>query len=200
MIPANSPFAGFIFFEGADRLPSNLVLDLNTIREWASNHDLISDPEFQMISEDRIRNIFRIWSPNDKLLIAISLAGLGGKLDYLEYPYVPVRALIQRELPVRLVYWSIRPLQWDASGKVLAYGEARFGFWVSDCAEEFCSSSNAKLIVPKFVELVNSVDVSDHTFRIETKSDGVREVTGEGVYIAKFRKVSRQFDVDIRRA
>jgi hypothetical protein len=191
------PFAGIFFFEGSKRLPDDLVLDLDTIREWADSQGMISDPEGQLMGLDRIRDIFRVWSPDDKLLIAVSISAHQGALDYMEYPYVPVRTLIRRKRPIRLVYWSVCPSHWDATGRPLAYGEARFGFWVSNCEDEFCSSSNAKLVVPKFVQLVDSVD---DTFAVETKPDGTREITEEGVYIAEFRKVGRQFDVDIRRA
>ncbi|TSA40472.1 MAG: hypothetical protein D4R58_02615 [Betaproteobacteria bacterium] len=198
MIQDDLPFAGLFFFEGVEHLPGDLMPNLGTIREWANSKGMISAPKFQLIGPDRIRDIFRVFSPDDKLLIAISISGHPEALNYMEHPYVPVRTLIRRSLPIRLVYWSVHPSRWDANGTPLAYGEARFGFWVSDCEDEFCSSSNAKLVVPKFVALFDSVN--DKFSPVKTKPDGTWEVTGEGVYIAEFRKIGRQFDIDIRHA
>ena len=198
MLLDNLPFAGLCFFEGIGYLPGDLMLELGAIRKWAESQGMISEPEFQLMGTNRSKGVFQVWSPDDKLLVAISISiSLSGALTYMEYPYVPVRTLIQRKLPIQLVYWSVLPSRWDADGGRLAYGEARFGFWVAGCRDEFCSSSNAKLVVSKFAQLIHSVGDAS---LINTKTDGALEVTEEGVYVAEFRKAGRQFDVEIRLA
>jgi hypothetical protein len=195
MILEEMPFVGICFFEGTGRLPGDLVIELGSIREWANSQGMISDPEFQLMGPNRMRDVFRVWSPDDRLSVAISISdSANGSLTYMEYPYVPVRSLIQRKRPIQLIYWSVLPSRWDSDGRPLAYDEARFGFWVSNCKDEFCSSSNAKLVVSKFARLVDSLD---DTSLIITKSDGAREVTQEGAYVAEFRKAGRQFDIEI---
>jgi hypothetical protein len=193
-------FCGLHFIEGASHLPGSLVPSLTSIRDWAEGAGLVGEREAQELTTDFVEDLACYWSREDELQIAISIDPRDGDLGYMEYPYVPVKTLIRRELPVELVYWSVphQEFEWDDSDELPPQqSDSRFAFWTSACDGEFCASTTAKLIVPKFVDLLESV--ADE-FEVHVNADGGREVTAEGLFEARFRKVGRLFDVDFRPA
>lgn len=185
-------FSSIVFFSGFELLPDDLILGLDNIRRWAFDQGLIYDPEGQILVTERLQELAKYISSDDQPGIAIALEEEDTGISYMEYPHLSVRSLIRRNEEIRIVYWVMRPTTQDKGGHTL--GEIRFGFWLSDCADEFCSVSNAKLVVEKFAKLLGELS---STYRVKTLKDGSKDITVEGGVWAKFRRAGRQFDVDI---
>jgi hypothetical protein len=85
--------------------------DLNRIREWAIREGMVLDSD-QLISEETIELISRFFTSDDSLSIAVSITPSqpnSSACTYLEYPLVPVAALVKREVEVEVVYWAMEP-------------------------------------------------------------------------------------------
>jgi len=186
-------FSGLVFW-GSEFLPKDIIPSLDRIREWAFEQELIWD-EGQLITSERIEALSEHFVYEDKLSILIHLyKDSSGNLCYLEYPYLPVRALIKRAKEVQIVYWQMIPTVWNADGNVGDYGEVRFGFWYPGVGGEFCSTSNAKLVVKKFHDLFRRLP---DTYAKNILSDGVLDIEVDGDVKAKFFKTGRLFDVEL---
>ena len=185
-------FSGIVFFSGFDLLPGDLPLGLDNIRRWAFDEGLIDDPEFQLLGAERLQELKKYISSDDQPGIAISLDEGETGISYMEYPFLPVRTLVRRGEVIRIVYWAMRPSAKDRRGRIV--GEVRFGFWLSDCADEFCSLSTATLVVEKFGKLLDELS---RTTPAKTLKDGYREITVDGAVRATFRREGRQFHVDL---
>ncbi len=205
MLPNKLEFCGLVLFSGVDHLPDDILLNLDSIRQWAFKQDLVSDPEFQLLLDDRLQNIAKCFSSDDKPQIAIALnesreATHEAKegLSYMEYPFLPVKTLIQRGEKIKIVYWVMQPSQWDVHGNVLQFGEVRFGFWYPSCQDEFCSLSNAEIITQKFNSLLTQLSNDcPADYPVRSFKDGSKEITVDGVVRARFLKKGRFFDVDL---
>jgi len=104
-------FHGISFFTGTEILPQDMPLDLTTIRKWAFDSGYVYDSEFQLMGEERVKDISQVFTSDDKLLIAISFSEQNEKVDYFEFPYIPVQSLIKKKLRTDILYWRISPYQ-----------------------------------------------------------------------------------------
>jgi len=186
-------FHGISFFIGTELLPQDILLDLTTIRKWAFNSGYISDSEFQLMGEERVKEVSRVFKPEDKLLIALTFNDQHEKVDYFEFPYVPVQTLIKKNLTIDVLYWRISPYQESSIQISTRFKDVRFGFNIPDSNEEYCSISTAKKVVPKFLELMESV--GDKGIKQEF-SDGSKEITVDDTIQTTFHKEGRTFDVN----
>ena len=189
-------FSGIVFFTGMDLLPRDIILSLSEIRKWALDKGYITDPEFQLLLADRMNSLSSFFSPEDQLQIALAIHPGGGKPFYFEYPYLPVKSLIRRDVEVELYYWRMVPTRWDSNGKIIGYGESKFGFQMPGCSEEICSLSTAKLIVEKLQSLI--LDLSNE-YEISELEDDSKEITVDGQFLARFNKVGRYYDINLTR-
>lgn len=185
-------FSSIVFFSGSELLPDDLILGLDNIRHWAFDKNLIDgDVEARLLLTERLQELGKYISSDDQPGIAIALDEKETGISYMEYPYLSVRSLIRRDEEIKIVYWVMRPITHDKNGHVV--GDVRFGFWLSDCGDEFCSVSTAKLVVEKFWKLLDELSSIYH---VKTLRDGSKDITIEGAVRAKFRKAGRQFDVN----
>ena len=116
--PSFQLFRGIHFFDGVEYLPRDIPIDLESIRAWAVDSGLIFDSD-QILNGERIADISKLCSPEDKLLIAIACIGEADSLIYLEQPYLPVRSLIRRQETVDLIFWKVTSFN------------IKFGFWIA---------------------------------------------------------------------
>jgi hypothetical protein len=188
-------FLGLILW-GSEFLPKDIIPTWGNVRGWAFKHKLIWDPEAQLMTSERIEELRKHFVYEDRLSILIHLyKDSSGKLEYLEYPYLPVKSLIKKAKEVEIVYWQMVPPAWIADGTIKEYGEVRFGFWYPDISsEEFQSRSNAKLIVKKFRELFNKLP---GVYIRNKLNNGILDVAVDGDVKAKFFKTGRLYDVEL---
>jgi len=188
-------FSGLVFW-GADFLPKDIAPSLGNIREWAFKEELIWDAESQLVASERIGVLTEHFTHEDELAILIHLyEDSPGNLNYLEYPCLPVKSLIGRAEEIEVVYWRMIPTTWDSDGNVKGYGEIHFGFWYPGIGgDEFCSISNAKLVVKKFHDLFHQLP---GTYKKNILSNGVLDIEVDGDVKAKFFKSGRLFDVEL---
>lgn len=189
-----SVFSGLMLW-GSEYLPDDILLSVNNIRGWALQKALVLEPELQLLSPERIQILAEHFVPEDKLSILICLyEDSEGNLTYLEHPHLPIRSLIKRGTHVDVVYWTMRPTLRSADGDVKGYGEVRIGFWYPGVTtEEFCSVSNARLVVEKFAALYDRLSASYPSSVLE---NGALNITVEGDVKARFFKSGRLFDVE----
>jgi len=154
------------------------------------------DRDAQLLTQDRLADVRKVVAPEDPLGVAIAISNRNDELEYLEYPFLPVRFLIARRTAVSIVYWRTIPTHWTASGQVSTFGEVKFGFWLSGCGDEFCSLSTGALIVRKFV---TEMETLASEFPVDGKAQGSREIVVEGAVLATFAKAGRSFDVVLSR-
>ena len=189
-----SLFSGLVFW-GSELLPENIILSLDSIREWAFEQKLIWDVEAQLMASERIEALSEHFVFEDKLAILIHLYKEPGNLCYLEHPYLPIKSLIKKAKEVEIVYWQMRPTVWNADSSVEDYGEVHFGFWYPDISgEEFCSASTAKLVVKKFNDLFHRLS---EVCGENILSNGILDIEVDGDVKAKFFKTGRLFDVEL---
>ncbi len=194
-MPKGEPlFYGIVFFSGMEQLPGDIALSLVEIRKWALNQGYITDPEFQLLLDDRVNALSSHFDPEDQLQIALAIHPGRGDPFYFEYPYLPVKSLIRRAVEVELYYWRMIPTRWDSNGRIIYYGETKFGFLVPGCNAEICSLSTAKRVVDKFQTLIS--DLSNE-YPIEEFPDGSREITVDGAVLARFLKDGRHFNITL---
>lgn len=188
-------FLGLVLW-GSEFLPKDIIPTWGNIRGWAFKHKLIWEPELQLITSERIEELMKHFVYEDRLSIIIHLyKDSSGKLDYLEYPYLPIKTLIKKEKEVEIVYWKMIPTVWNANEKIKKYGEVRFGFWYPNItSEEFQSISNAKLIIKKFEKLF--YQLSD-IYEKKILKDGILDAEVDGDLKAKFFKTGRLYNVKL---
>lgn len=186
-------FSGLVF-RGSKFFPKSIIPTLGNIREWAFKQNLIYEPKFQLITSGRIENLRKHFVYEDNLSILIHLyKDSSGKLEYLEYPYLPIKTLIKKEKEVEIVFWKMIPTSWNINSSIKNFGEVRFGFWYPDISsEEFQSRSNAKLVVEKFEDLF--YQLSENYIK-KKLSNGVLDIEVDGDVKAKFFKTGRLYDV-----
>jgi len=194
------PFFSGLVFWGSEFLPKDIVPTWGNVRGWAFKNDLILEPELQLITSERIEELRKHFVYEDRLSIIIHLyKDSSGKLEYLEYPYLPIKTLIKRAIEVEIVYWQMIPMQmipttWNINSSIKNFGEVRFGFWYPDISsEEFQSRSNAKLVVEKFEDLF--YQLSENYIK-KKLSNGVLDIEVDGDVKAKFFKTGRLYDVE----
>ena len=187
-------FWGMVFW-GSEYLPGDIILSLTEIRKWAFEHGLIADPDFQLITEERVKELKKVFSLEDKLMILIYLdKDEQGELFYLEGPFVPVATLIKRRLEIDLVWWQMRPTITDRYGNVKEYGYVRFGFWIPGVTEEeLYSESMAKIVTKKFRNLTE--ELNHEIGGVRELPDNVLDVEVDGAIKAFFFKRGRYYDV-----
>ncbi|MBA7611101.1 hypothetical protein ES703_18317 [subsurface metagenome] len=194
------PLFSELVFLGLEVLPKDLIPNWGNIRGWAFKNNLIWEPELQLITSERIEELRKHFVYEDRLSIIIHLyKDSSGKLEYLEYPYLPIKTLIKRAIEVEIVYWQMIPIQmipttWNINSSIKNFGEVRFGFWYPDISsEEFQSRSNAKLVVKKFEDLF--YQLSENYIK-KKLSNGVLDIEVDGDVKAKFFKTGRLYDVE----
>lgn len=189
-------FSGFVFW-GSEFLPKDITLSLENIRNWAIESKLIDDSEFQFITSERAYNLRKHFSYEDELQILISIYKEGPEnLNYLEYPFIPIKTLIKKSKEISIVYWQMIPTIWNPDGSINDYGEVHLDFWYPDIVEEeFCSLSNAKLVVRKFYDLYHKLPSK---YIKKTTNNNILDITIDGEIKAIFSKTGRLFDVEFR--
>lgn len=189
-------FSGLIFW-GSEFLPKNIKLTLENIRNWAIENKLIDESKLQFITSERANNLKKHFSYEDELQILISIYKEdSGNLSYLEYPFIPIKTLIKKSKEISIVYWQIIPTIWNPDGSVEDYGEVHLGFWCPDIPEEeFCSLSNAKLVIKKFYDLYNKLP---NKYAKKTLTGNILDITTDGEIKAVLFKTGRLFDVEFR--
>ena len=80
-----SLFFGMSFIEGVENLPGDLIISLDSIRDWAFETGLIWDPG-QVLDHERAAEIAKVCSTEDKLNIGISLVSDRGFSDLCREP------------------------------------------------------------------------------------------------------------------
>ncbi|MBC7334478.1 MAG: hypothetical protein H5T85_08535 [Actinobacteria bacterium] len=191
-------FGGLVFIRGGALLPS---YELGEIRKWALKKEMITESELQFLGKERIEGLFGKFLPGE-LLIGIDIfpdPNRFGKLLYFEFPYISIKSLIKRGEKVEIAYWHLR--------ESLPYNEVRFGFWGLGTTEEFCSISNAKLIVKNFEDFFNNLqnrypinEIIDWTHDVKTGKiieKKYNEIEVNGDIIARFYKSNKLFDVEL---
>ncbi len=189
------PLFTSLVFRGLEFLPKDIIPTFGNIRNWAFKQNLIYEPELQLITSERIEELRKHFVYEDGLAILIHLYKASSeKLDYLEYPYLPIKTLIKKAIEVEIVYWKMIPTSWDINGNIKNYGEVCFGFWYPNIAgEEFCSISNAKLVVEKFKDLFYQLP---EIYVKKKLSNGVLDIEVDGDVKVKFFKTGRLYDVE----
>ncbi|GAF97444.1 unnamed protein product, partial [marine sediment metagenome] len=120
-------FSGFVLW-GLEFLPKDIILSLENIRNWAIESKLIDDSEFQFITSERVDNLRKHFSYEDELQILISLYKEDPEnLNYLEYPFIPIKTLIKKSKEISIVYWQMIPTIWNPDGSINDYGEVHLG-------------------------------------------------------------------------
>ena len=189
-------------FEGYQYFPEDaLVGDIGTMRKWALKEGAITEPELQLITQDTITELEKVFDKDDELLILVNLnKDDNGKLVYFEYPFVPVKTLIKKGLKIKLVYLTnttvpAQPVNIPASPLAL---EVKFGFWIDGSKLEYASATSGKLTIQKFDDLFKQLeseypakDVSDRVGTIK------KEIEVDGSVSAVFSKSGRTFDVQL---
>ena len=177
-------FTGLVFW-GGSLLPRDVLLDLDHIREWATDTGLIFDKD-QFISQETVDDVARLFTTGDRLSVVVHLYwDASAALCYIEYPYVPVATLIKRQLQVDLVYWN------------MLTSSVRFGFWVQGSSLEMASESTGPMVVSKFKRQFEQVSVRYPTSAVRDgeQEDGM-EISGiDGAVKANFFKSGRAYDV-----
>lgn len=168
---------------GMEFLPKDIIPDPEGMREWAFRAGLISDPDFQLITQETVEELSRLFAPQDRLaILAHVYSEPSGALGYVELPYVPIPTLIKKGLEVKLVYWLMR------------FDEVRFGFWIQGSSLEFASASWSKTVVQKFGELLPQLST---TYPTETTEQGEATIEVDGDVRAKFLRVGKGHDVEL---
>lgn len=191
-----SIFSGLIFW-GSEYFPGNLRLLLNDIRKWAYTFKMVWDPEVQFIGGERLDELYNYFKPEDELSILIHVyQDEKGEMNYLEYPYIPVKTLIKHQVQIEIVYWQLIP-KITNSGIRREYDELRFGFWYPEVTgDEFASMSFAKVVFKKFFDLFNSLQ---NEYDTKVLPNGFTDITVDGAIKAKFFKTGRFHDVGLLR-
>ena len=175
-----------------------LAQQIDAIREWALNKEIVWEPD-QFITDEAIEELSKVFAPDNNLSVAIHVTSHGNNPEaytYLEYPFVPIGALIKIELEVELAYWSMEP-DLQRSGDHSDHNGVRFGYWLQDASLEFVSISYSKVVAKKFEDLLHELSIkypivlpgaAGHT-------QSEVEITVNGDIKAKFVKVQTAHDV-----
>lgn len=163
-------------------MPKDIIPDPEGIREWAFRAGLVSEPDSQLVTQETMEELSRIFGPHDRLSILVHLyREPSGALGYLEFPYVPTPTLVRKGLEVDLVYWLMR------------FEEVRFGFWIQGSTLEFASASWSRTVVQKFSELLRQLSKS---YPAKTTEEGGETIDVDGDVRAKFLRVGKAYDVE----
>lgn len=194
MSSVNLEFSGFLLLEGIEYIPKDLPLSPKSLREWAYQQGFVTDPEFQILGNERIQKLSSIFSTKDEPMLAIAIHESENAPFYMEYFFLPVKALIRLSEVLKVVYWRMIPYRQNAPGTVLEYGEVQIGFWYPGCSEELCTVSNAKKVIEKFGSFVDNLQ---EDYSKDILKDGSKEVNVDGAVLARFFKEGRYFDVEL---
>ncbi len=194
--PDYSIFSGLVFW-GSEHFPGNLRLSINDIREWAYKNKILLDESQIVVGEIlyELNNCFK-FKPEDKLSILMHLyQDEKGELNYLEYPYIPVKTLFKHQAKIEIVYWQMLP-KITNSGISRADDELRFGFLYPGATFEFASMSYAKVVFKKFFDLFNSIQ---NEYDTKVLPNGFTDITVDGSIKAKLFKTGQFHDVELLR-
>lgn len=200
MFPKDSSydlFEGIILFSGNEFVPGDIVFSLNDFRKWAIKQSFVTEEDFQFVVPEKVQDLRKCFSEKDKLGIAISIVSLerSKEIAYFEYPYVPIKTLIERDFEIQIIYWRMMPKAWDQNGNVTRFGEVRFGFLIRSCTlEELCSMSTAKQVVEGFGKLLTQLS---QIHPVKKFKDGSIQITVDEAVSAKFVRNGRFFDVEL---
>ena len=187
-------FSGLVFW-GSEFLPRDIVPSLDETRRWAFKEGLVWEPEAQLITPERAEDVGKLFGVEDRLFVLVQIyRNDKGELNYLEYVYVSVATLIKKGIEISLVWWRMIDRIWDSAKTREKYGGVRFGFWLPESSEEFCSESLGKLVVEKFEELSGKID--PNCYEVKKLSEGILNIEVDGDVKARFFKRGRSFDVE----
>lgn len=183
---------GVVMFEGNDRLPGDILFNLESIRNWALKEGLISDPDFQFMNDGKMEELKTVFSPKDQMQIAVAIHEGDGDPFYLEYPFIPAKSLIEKGRKVELYYWRMSPSRKNDDGSIKFIGDVKFGFIFPGTYQEICSLSGGVLVTKKFSALFNQLYKS---CPVTTLPNGEISINVEGKVDARFTKSGRKYDV-----
>lgn len=165
------------------------------------------------MAKERTANIVQHFSEEDRLFILIDLYRdhLSGELAYLEYPFVPIRTLIKKQIEIKLQWWKMQTAATDKEGNATGFGDLRFTFYYSDNPEEFASSSTATAVCQKFFNGFEQWAQAFNGKRGEERRQTVSSATAQTIeevnhvleidvgcdVKAKFFKSGRKFDATL---
>lgn len=192
-------FRGTVFW-GYQNFPENALGDIDAMRKWALQEGAITEPEIQLITQETIAELQKVFSKDDELFILIHLHKVDGKLTYFEYPFVPVKTLIKKSLGIKLVYWTKTtiPKQSENIPPSLMALEIRFGFWLNNNSLECVSATSGKFTITKFDDLFSQLENEYPVKDVSERAGTVRkEIEVDGNVSAIFSKSGRTFDVQL---
>ncbi len=155
---------------------------------------LITDPDFQFITDETVESLQKVFTPADQLGIAIAIHDGDGSPFYLEYPFMSIKSLISKGGEIKIYYFRMKPKKQNEDGTFDFFSEVKFGFIYPGCWKEICSTSTGKLVVEKYSTLFNKLM---HKQPIKKLSNGSLEINTEGILKATFFKSGREFDVKL---
>ena len=99
-------FRGTVFW-GYQHLIKDALGDMDKMRKWALKEGAITEPKLQLITQDTITELAKIFNETDELFVLVNInEDSNGKLVYFEYPFVPVKTLIKKNIEIKLAYWT----------------------------------------------------------------------------------------------
>lgn len=185
-------FHGFVFLTGYELLPGVVILDPNSLRQWALREGLVTNPDIQLLVPQKLQELSKCFSSDDGLQIALAIYEGDGGLTYFEYPSLPVRTLIRLGKSVRVSSWWLGSKLRDKNNNVVQQVGIRFMY--PGCNLEMCTLSTSKRIGEKLGRLLDQL--SD-AHPIKTLKNGYKEIAVNGVVQAEFIKDGRSFDVNL---
>lgn len=130
---------------GSSLFPGDLLMDLEHIRKWAIEANLISDAESQFISGETIIQLRGKFDAQDRLEVLVNTyENQFRPLNYLESPFVPTAALIKRQQEIKLVYWELHGLTSVEAVSAGLPSIIRYGFWIDGIGVELASEVTAR--------------------------------------------------------
>jgi hypothetical protein len=190
------PFAGTHLW-GSSLLPGDLLMDLEDIRKWAVEANLIWEPESQFLGEEVVSQLRTKFDATDRLeVLAHTYENETRPLNYLESPFVPTGTLIKRQQEVKLVYWELKGI---TSAELVSAGLlscVRYGFLVDGIKIELAAEVTARLVKAKFVQLLTGLQGSFDMRVVTEKGAPIAvEITPQKSVRARFFKSGRLHDV-----
>ena len=196
-LTGNLPIRGVVYW-GGGHLPRDSFPGLPYLRRWAVDSQLISDPDLQFVSTGDVEELRSVVGGDADFMVAVHIceSPLGG-LEYLEYPFIPVRSLIKANLLVRLVYWRLEGAERVDPDSDAVPGIIRFGFWLDGTHLEIASESAGIIVNRKFREAFRELRDRFETRTVQEggTTQGI-EIVPEGAVSARFFRTGRSNDVE----
>ena len=194
---ADFTFAG-IHLWGSSLLPGDLLMDLNHIRTWAVQANLIWEAESQFVGENIISQIRGKFDATDRLEVLVNLyENELSPLNYLESPFIPTATLIKHQQMVELVYWELHGVANPEAVSANPPFAIRYGFWIDGIGVECASEVTARFVKEKFGHLLARLQGSYETRVLKEKGIPIAlEITPCQKVRARFFKTGRAYDVE----